>query len=164
MTPPTPTPTAGFENASAGVANGFADATGLGPVVVIGLYIVGTLLAAQFVAPWLARSRWLSRAGGGLLTSLVFALKGLGATAALALAAAPVFLLWQADGGTRELALRYVGYAVAGYLALVLVGWLADRAVAAFVEAHPDAEALGDLLPESEDDDPEAVADGGERA
>lgn len=154
---PTPTPTPEFMNAT----SGFADSSGLfGLIVVFLLYAGVALLAAQFLAPWLANSRLISRLGHGIGRSIVYALKGLGASAALAIVAGPVYLLAQVDSGTRAVALRYVGYAVAGYLALVAIGWLADRAVAAFIDAHPDYDEWADLFPDDEDESEPEVTTG----
>lgn len=145
-----PTPTnVTLENASMSVQTGFADATGLGGVVIFLLYIIGALLAASYVAPWLAKSRLLSRTGARIADSMEYAIKG-AASAVLAVAAAPVYLLTQLDAGTRGVALRYFGYAIVTYIVLVIVGWLTDRAIRAFVDAHPEIDALGDLLPDDE--------------
>jgi len=156
----TATPTGSFAHASTNISSSFADATGLGPAVVLLLYVVGALLAAQFVAPWLAQSELLSDVAGGLVASAEYAVKGVGATAVLLVGALPVYFLATADGGTQGLALEAVGVLLAGYIALVGIGMLADRAVTAFIDAHPDVDEWGDLFPE--DESTEAVPDGGE--
>lgn len=151
----TPTPTGiPFENASSSIQTGFADGTGLGGIIIILLYIIGALLAARHVAPWLAQSRFITRTGTQIATSFVYAIKGVAATAVLAAAAAPVYLLTQVDGSTRGIALRYIAYAAVAYISLVVIGWLADRAVTAFVNAHPDIDTIDDLIPEPRDDEP----------
>lgn len=163
---PTPTTTPANEtlaNASSGITSGFADATGLGPIVLLLLYVVGALLAAQFVAPWLAKSELLSSVAGGLLGSLSYAIKGFASTAVLAVAALPVYFLATADGGTRGMALEAVGLLAAGYVALVIIGMLADRAVSAFIDAHPEIDEWADMFPD-EEESAEAVADGGPEA
>lgn len=150
-----------MQNASSGVTNSFGTPTELIPVLVLVLYAVGALLAAQFVAPWLAKSQLLSSVAGRALQSLHYALKGVGATAVLALVAAPVYFMATADGNTRGLALEVIGLAAAAYVVLVVLGWLADRAVTAFFDAHPEYDGLDDIFPDEPDDETEAVADGG---
>lgn len=147
-----------FANASS-ITGGFADSSGLGPVIVFLVYIVAVLFAAQFVAPWLANSSLLNRLGSGFLDTVVYAIKGLATTAVLAVAALPVWVVAQADAGTRAVAFRYVGFAIAAFVGLAVIGWLADRAVAKFIEAHPDYESWGDIWSGEEDDvaEPEAA-------
>jgi hypothetical protein len=147
--------------ANASFTSGFADSTGLAPIVLLLLYVVGALLAAQFVAPWLARSKLLSDSISKLFTSLFYALKGLAVTAVLAVTALPVYFLATADKGTRSMALEAVGLLLAGYAALVVIGMLADRAVAAFIDTHPELDEWADIFSDKEEDT-EAVADGGE--
>jgi len=111
--------------------------------------------AAQFVAPWIARSDTLDRVLGGFAQSFVYAIKGAAASAVLLVAATPAYLVLTADPGTRQVAAKWVGIALGGYLALNVVGWLADRAVTAYIHAHPHAEEWADLWPDEEelDDD-----------
>lgn len=164
---PTPAPTATGEslnNASMSINSSFGDATGLGPVVILLLYIVGALLAAQFVAPWLAQSNYLSRLAGGLVASLEYAIKGFASTAVLSLVGLPAYLIATADAGTRGAALTTIAGGVAGYVILAGIGVLADRAVTAFIEAHPDLDEWGDLFPEKDDTAGDAVADGGSKS
>lgn len=159
----TPTPTPGeLANASSSINSGFASSYELGGVLVIVLYIVGALLAAQFVAPWLAQSQLLGTIGNAIFSALAYAIKGLAAVGVLALAALPGYLLLTADVSTRGVALKWVGYAVGAFAALVVVGWLADRAVARFIEAHPDVDSWAELW-ESDDEGKEVAADGGEQ-
>lgn len=147
-----------IENAT----SGFADSTGLfGPVVLVLVYALAVMVAAQWLAPWIAESSLLSRLGAGVVETIVYAIKGLATTAVLAVAALPFWFVSQADPGTRSAAFRYGGYAIVAFVGLVVVGWLADRAVTKFIEAHPDYEEWGDLWHESEDEeltDPEASA------
>lgn len=150
-----------LHNASANTLNGFADMTGLaGPIVVV-LYIVCAMLAVQVLAPWVASSRLVERAGQRVVHAFQYAIKGVAASAVLLIAAAPVYFVATADGETKGLALEAVAMAVAGFLGLVVVGWLADRAVAAWLNAHPEYDEWADLFPEEESE--EAVAtDGGD--
>lgn len=141
-----------WANASSDMASSFGTTAELAVLVVVALYVIGALLAAQVVSPWLAQSALLSVAGRRFVESLQYAVKGVAATAVLLLVAAPVYLLATADGGTRGAALTWLGVAVAGYVGLVVAGWLADRAVAAFIDAHPDATEWADLFPEADGD------------
>lgn len=134
----------------------------LGGVIVVVLYVFGALLAAQFVAPWLARSQLLSRVWTYLGDSLAYAMKGVAATAVLVVIAMPVYLLATADGGTRGVALQLLAAAAGGYLAMVVVGWLADHAVAAFLKAHPEYEEWDDLFGTPDDQPAEVATDGGD--
>jgi len=149
--------------ANASFTSGFADSTGIAPLVLLLLYVVGSLLAAQFVAPWLAKYKLLSSVAGGLHRSLSYAIKGFASTAVLAVAALPVYFLATADKGTRGLALDAVALMLAGYVALVIIGMLADRALSAFIDAHPDIDDWTDIFPD-EEGEKEAVADGGPAA
>lgn len=158
----TPTP-GGFNNASASINGGFADMSGLMPVLLIGLYIIGALLAAQFVAPWLARSSLLGTVGDAILSAIGYAIKGSAAVAVLAVAALPAYLVLTVDASTRGVALRWVAYGVAAFAGLVAVGWLADRAVARYIKAHPNVDSWAELWESDDSGDAEVVADGGER-
>lgn len=158
--PETPTPTPELQNATADVATGFASSEHLvGPMLLILIYAVGALGAAQYLAPHLAQSRLLERAGKRVTAVVVFALKGAAASAVLAVVALPAYLLLTVDGETRGVALEYLWLAAVAFVALACIGWLADRAVTAYIDAHPDHEEWADLFPEEES---EAVADGGE--
>jgi len=151
---PTPTPTPDtFQNASSGISSGFGNAMDLGPVVLLVLYAVGFLLAAQYIAPWAARSELLSRLGSGLGRSILYAVKGVAASAVITITALPIWVAWRMDAGTRGVALEYVGYAVGGYVILIVVGRLADTAVSKFIEAHPEYDEWSDLFPETPDED-----------
>jgi len=140
-------------NASMEVTNGFASSFGLRYATIAVLYVVGALLAAQFVAPWLARSEMLSRVTGGFVWTAVYAIKGAAASAVLLVAAAPAYFVATMDSGTRGFALEAIGIAVAGYIALVVVGVLADRAASAFLDAHPTYDEWGDVFGASEGDE-----------
>jgi hypothetical protein len=59
------------------------------------------------------------------------------------------------------MALEAVGVLLAGYAALFVLGMLVDRAVAAFIDAHPELDEWADIFSD-EEEDTEAVADGGE--
>lgn len=146
-------------NASTSLNSAFGSANELGIPLLLVLYGVGALLAAQFVAPWVAQSQLLTTVGGRLVESIEYAIKGVTAVGVLALLALPFHFVATADADTQGLALTAVGVVIVAYAILVGVGWLADRAVGRFVEAHPEADEFGDLFPE---DDTEAVADGGE--
>jgi uncharacterized protein with PQ loop repeat len=139
-------------NGSADISNGFGSAFGLMPAVLLVLYIVGVLLAAQFVAPWLAKSELLTSVAGRFVESIEYAVKGFAASAVLAVAALPVYFLANADGGTRGIALKAITIIAAAYVSFVIIGWLADRAVTAFIDAHPEVNEWGDLFPEEEPD------------
>lgn len=157
----TPTPTPGFQNASSSFASSFDL---VGPLVVV-LYVIGALLAAQFVAPWLGQSELLARVAGRVVASIQYAIKGIAATAVLVVAALPVYFVVTADGETRGLAGLVIAGGIAAYCTLVGVGWLADRAVTRFIDAHPDYEEWDDIVSadEADDDaDPEVAADGGD--
>jgi len=147
------TTTAGTElqNASADMTAAFGDASGIAlPGIIIVVYIVGALLAAQFIAPWLAQSDTLERFAGGLAHSLVYAIKGAAASAVLLVIATPAYFALTMDAGTRGLALRGIALLLGGYVVLNVVGWLADRAVGIYIDAHPTAEEWADLWPETE--------------
>lgn len=155
---PTATPVP-YDNAANSIDAGFASSMGLtGPLVFV-IYAVGVLLAAQFVAPWLATSQLLSGMAGRILESMALAIKGLASTAVLVVVALPAWFLLTAEPSTKGLAAEVVGYGIAAYIALVVLGWLADRAVTAFLDAHPDYDEWDDLFPDEESK--EAVADGG---
>jgi hypothetical protein len=149
--------------ANASFTSGLADSTGPALIVLLLLYVVGALLAAQFVAPWLARSELLSAIISKLFNSIFYVFKGLAVTAVLAFTALPVYFLATADKGTRSMALEAVGVLLAGYVALFVIGMLADRAVTAFIDAHPELDEWADIFSD-EKEDTEAVADGGEEA
>jgi len=149
---PTPTPNT-IQNASNGLSGGFASSTDLGPVVLIVMYAVGFLLAAQYVAPWAARSELLSRVGSGLGQSVLYAIKGVAASAVMTITALPAWVVWQLDAGTRGVALEYLGYAIGGYVVLMAVGWAADTVVSTFIEAHPEYDEWSDLFPDAPDDE-----------
>lgn len=148
----TPTPTPAFGEAL-NMTSGYANAFDLSGVLILGIYVLVALVAAQAFLPWLARSDALTGAAQRFLQSLVYAVKGVAASITLLAIAAPAWFIMQADSGTREVALRWGGYIIGGYLFLVVVGWLADRAVAAFIDAHPDYESFSDIWPEAPDED-----------
>lgn len=153
------TPTPSFVNASA-TANTFGSSGGLLAVlVVVGLYSIAALLLAQVVGPWLARSGLLAALSDRVLRSVEFAAKGVAASAVLAAIGLPVALLATAEASTQFAVARWAGIAIAGYATLVVVGWLADRSVTAFIEAHPEYEAWGDIFDASDgDESPEPAA------
>lgn len=156
MTTPTPTPVPTAEplaNASSSINGGFASSVGVTGPLVIGLYIVGALLAAQFVAPWLAKSRLVSRVSDRVVASVNYAIKGLAATAVLGVLAAPVYLVATSDGQTQGVVLQAIAVLAVAYIALVGIGWLADRAVTAFLNAHPEHDEWSDLFPDTPDED-----------
>jgi hypothetical protein len=92
-----------------------------------------------------------------LVKTIEYAIKGLAASAVLFVIAAPVYLLASTDNQTRGFALEVIGIGVIAFLVLAGIGWLADRAVSAFIDAHPDYEEWRDLFP----DDKKAMTDGG---
>jgi len=142
-----------LQNASADITGAFGNATGLAvPAIIVLVYIVGALLAAQFIAPWLAQSDSLERVAGGLAHSLVYAIKGAAASAVLLVVAAPAYAVLTMDAGTRGLALRGIALLLGGYVVLNVVGWLADRAVGIYIDAHPTAEEWADLWPDTDEE------------
>lgn len=133
--------------------SGFADSTGLaGPVIVV-MYIVAVVAISGVIAPWAARSELLTRVGGGVVQSLEYAIKGLAASAAALAFGYPVYWVATAEGDTQGLALTVIAGLVGIYLALVVIGWIADKAVQRFIDAHPDYEEWGDLFPEADDEE-----------
>lgn len=152
----TTTTTAGFQNASMGMTNGFGSTGDLFPVFVLVVYAVAVLAVANFAAPGLARSRVASRLGAGVVAFFGYVLKGVVASAVLTVAALPVYYVATMDPSGRGIALEVVGYGVAGLAALAVVGWLADRAVARFIDAHPDYDSWEDLWGSADEpDDPD---------
>lgn len=142
------------------VSSGYADAFGMGGVVLLVMGAILVIVAAQFLAPWLAKSNILKSVFGGFLVSFVYALKGAAALIAAGALVTPFWLVTQMDSGTRSALFEYGGYAVGGYLGLAVIGWLADRAVTRYIEAHPTYESLADMWPETPDEDePAEVAD-----
>lgn len=150
---------ANLSAASSSIQNGFADASGLTPVLLFVVYALAFLVVAQFALPRLAKSRLVSKTGRRVLLSVHYALKGVGATIVIGLTAAPVYFVATAEPGTRGVAMRWLGYAVAGYAALVILGWLADRAVTRAIDAHPDYDSWGDIWPSDEEPESAEVAD-----
>lgn len=162
MSAPTPTETPQeYANASAGFASSMGLAEGFAPLALLLIYAIGALMAAQFVAPWLASSQLLSDLFGELVTSVELAIKGLGATAVLAITATPIYFVATAEPSTKVVALEVVAAGIGVYVFLVVAGWLADRAVTAFIDAHPTHDEWADIFPDEEGDG-EAVTDGGE--
>lgn len=160
QTTTTTTANESIANASPEITSGFASSMGLSGVVVLAVFVVTTLVVAQFAAPWLAKSELLSKVGAGFLTSFSYAIKGFTATVVLAGLAFPVYYLTvMADESTRGMVLDVVGTLLLGYVALVVIGVLADRAVSSFIDAHPRIDEWGDLFP-GEDDDPGSVLEG----
>ena len=155
----TTTTPANLSAAQNNIVGGFGDAFGLTPVLLLAVYALAILVAAQFALPWLAKSRLVSQTGRRILLSIHYAMKGVAATVVIGLTAAPVYVVATADAGTRGVAMRWVGYAVAGYGALVLLGWLADRAVTRAIDAHPDYDSWGDVWGGDEEPDAAEVAD-----
>lgn len=136
-----------FSNATADVSSGFAAADGLFPILlIVVIYATAALLAANFVAPWLAKSTVLGRVGSILTSAFEYAIKGLATTAVLCIVALPAYLLLTVDASTRATGLKWAGYALAAVLILIGIGQLADRAVARFINAHPDAESWSELI------------------
>lgn len=158
----TPTSTnESIANASTSLNAGMASSFDLvGPLVFV-VYIVGALLAAQLVAPWLAESRLLQPVSERLKQSLSYAIKGIGATAVLALVGAPIYLVATSDGESQGLALSVLAGLVGVYMALVVIGWLADRAVTRFIDAHPEYDSWEEMW-EGEDDATEAAPTAGD--
>lgn len=138
---------------NASMANSFNSTGGLveGMIILL-VYIVVVMVAAQIVAPWLADLEVLSAAVGRFLSSVAYAVKGLAASAVLTVLALPVWLFATADGETQGLALEVVAVVIGAYIALVIVGVLADRATAAFIDAHPEYEEWADIFPEESED------------
>jgi len=159
-TPVTPTTNGTLSNASVATNSLAFGGDGFGPIALLLVYILVALVAAQFVAPWLASSRLLSGVGAHIVQSLRYAIKGIAATAVLALGGIPGYYLVTADGAARGVALEVIGALLGAYVLLTVIGVLADRAVSAFIEAHPEYDAWGDLFP-GEESDAEPVADGG---
>lgn len=153
------TATPGLDNASMGVASSFGSAGSMFPIIAFIVYVVAVIVVAQFLAPWAAKSRFVSRASRRLVRTVGYALKGLVASAVLAVLAAPVYVVATADAGTRGVAIEWLGYGLAAFLALAVIGWLAERAVVAFIDAHPDYDDWDDFWGGDEDPDLSEVAD-----
>lgn len=148
-----------LQNASSGIASSFNSSGPMMIMLLFVLYAVGVLAAAQFVAPWLAKSSILGTIGDAALSAISYAIKGLATTAALGLAALPAYFALTVDGDTRGFALELVGYALAAIVALIAVGWLADRAVSKFIEAHPDVDSWSELVGADDVPDGEELKD-----
>lgn len=133
-------------NASNSVTSGFGDTSGLvGLTFLLAIYAVVALLAANLVAPWLAQSAIFGRIGAAISSALAYAIKGVATTAVLGALALPAYLFATADAATRSTGLEYAGYAVGGFLILVGIGQLADKAVSRFIDAHPDHDSWEDI-------------------
>lgn len=145
----TPTQTPEVLNAT----QGFADSTGLGGPILVVAYIVAVVAISGVIAPWAAQSKFLTRIGGGIAQSLEYAIKGLAASAAALAVGYPIYWVGTADGDTQGLALTLMAGLLAAYVALVAIGWIADKAVQRFIAAHPDIDEWDDLFPESDDED-----------
>lgn len=157
----------GTTTTSDGVMNassGFASSTELMPMIGLVVYLFVAIGILRVVAPQLAKSQWLSRAGATVAEAIVYAAKGLIATVALSILASPVYLLATTDASTRTAAGKWVGIGLAAFAVLVLIGMAADRVVQRYVAAHPEAETFDDLLPEPGESGQEAEPDAGGEA
>lgn len=154
---PTPTTTSEWGNASMSLTDGFASTTGLGGIVALTMYIVVAILAVAVLAPWLAQYRLPTRLARAFGSSVEYAIKGLATTAALAITAAPVYLLATTNGETQRNVGLVIGGLVAAYISLVAIGWLADQAFQRFIDAHPEFDSWDDMWETPEDADVEDV-------
>lgn len=129
MVGPTPTPTSTPEpwNATGGaITTGFASSSGLVPMAVLVFAILVAFIGA-FVMSSYHRFALFRRAVGWIGTSGVYFLQGLGALAALALISAPVYLFADASPDTQGVVLKWAGIALAGYVVVVAIGYVADE-------------------------------------
>lgn len=145
---PTPTPI-GFQNAS----SSFASSHNLVDPVTLAAIVAIVLVVSIRILPIFARFRLLERAFGGLIQSIEYALRGALSVVVVGLMISPVYVVATSDPGTRSMILRWVGFAIAGYTTLVLLGWISEKAGAAFFSAHPEFDSLSDALPDPESDE-----------
>jgi len=113
-------------------------------------------------APALAEYRIIGRVVTRFGTAFGYALKGLVAVVVLGVLSAPITVLATADASTRTYILEYAAIAIGGFVGLAVVGYIADYAVARYIDAHPEYEAFSDIFPDSDETEAEVAADGGE--
>lgn len=147
-------------NATASYGNAMG-LTGVIPIMLIIAISAGAVVAARPLVPWLAKTQLLGTLGDKFTTSLAYALRGLVTVITVGLVIAPIYAISQADGTTQSLAATVAVAVVAGYIALVGIGYGSTRLVDTYVDAHPTADSLDDLLPDTDDDTPEVSTDGG---
>lgn len=146
-----------YANASSGLSNSFNSISPL--ILVVVLASVGIVVVASLVAPWLAKSRLLSRLGRRIGITLWYALKGVVTCAAVSLVAVPAYIFSQADGSTQAVSLKLVALALGAVIALAILGWIADRTVAKFIDVHPEFEEWSDIFPDSPDKDADTAGE-----
>lgn len=122
-----------YLNASTDMVSGFGDSFGLAlPVVAIVL----AAMALVFIGSSVQRIEWLHEKLKAFSQSLYYTAVGVATTVVLAVFAAPVYLIAQADGETRGIIGVVAGAVVLGYVVFTALGWVVDRTVMANLRAY----------------------------
>jgi len=144
---------ANLSSASSNITNGFGDLSAVLPVaVLLVVIIIGLVSSVRFY-------RLALKASGRFATSLEYAIKGVVTAAVLAVFAAPLYLLATMDAGTRSLLYRGAVLVVAGYFALVALGYVGERVWGRIVSQHEAATGNHPLDRFDTDDADQEVAD-----
>jgi hypothetical protein len=127
------TTTVGLKNATAGMTNGFGDATPLLPLVLV--VILGAVAVASSARLYrqLLRTRW------GLRRAADLALKGVLTAIPLVAVALPAYVFVNADAQTQGLALRALGAMVALVGGLVVLGYAGEQLWTLIKQRHIEA-------------------------
>lgn len=125
--------TGNLSNASASFSSGFGSSTALVATFAVVAATLIVLLGSQHAY------RWALRSASTFARSLEYAIKGVATAAVLAVFAAPLYALAQTTPGQRRLvAVALLAIAV-GYVGLVVLGVIGDRAWELIVRRHEEA-------------------------
>jgi len=114
-----------YSNASSSMANSFGTAGALLPV----LAVLIAVLAALIIGSNVSRIEWFHKKMIAFSQTLYYTVVGIASTVVIAVFVAPVYLLSQADGETKQWVLYAIGGLIVAYVVFTILGYIVDRLI-----------------------------------